>query len=472
MKKITFLLILLTASFGFSQDLLLGFENAESGGLNGGPFGNANALQVNLVTDAGTNGTQVAEFIANSAGEIWQGININLTSDVDLTSTQTMSIDVKSSTAITFLVKVNGGVSGAPEAAAAVTHNGDGTWQTLSFTFNTSLDGKAAMANGIYTSFVIHAYWAPGATVFADVTADERTFYVDNISGPESTAETCSDGIMNNGETGVDCGGPNCDACPNPPSAAPTTPPNRAPADVISVFSDAYTDEATDQRQPFGNAIVTELDFSGNSVISSTTPLAGAGFQYQYFNTTPQFLDLSGMTHMHFDFYFEGSPSTAGTFFTVIAQYNGGSNAIQYNEDVTVLAPNTWHEIDVTFDSFASAAPRDQIGQVIVQINGPDIYGPFYVDNIYFHKNTVLSNEEFSKASFKAYPNPTQNSWNLRGESQIESIRVLDILGKEVIAISPNNNEATIDGSRLKSGIYFAQIKTLEGLDSIKLIKQ
>jgi len=403
------------------------------------------------------------------AAPFGNGVNLNLTTNVALGGTeQTMTIDVKSATAITFLVKVN---DGGDEAAAAVTHNGDNTWQTLSFTFNTVLDGKAAMASGDYNGFVIHAYWAPGATTFGEVTADTRTFYVDNISGPAST-NTCSNGIQDGDETGVDCGGSCPDSCPNPPSAAPTSPPNRAPADVVSVFSDAYTDEATDQRQPFGNAVVTEIDFSGNSIISATTPLPGAGFQYQYFSTTPQFLDLSGMTHMHFDFYFEGSPSTPGTFFTVIAQYNGGSNAIQYNEDVTVLAPNTWHEIDVTFDSFASGAPRDQIGQVIVQINGPDIYGPFYVDNIYFHNNTVLSNDEFSKNTFKAYPNPTKDRWTLRGESQIKSIRVIDILGKEVMFLLPNNNEATIDGAGLKSGIYFAQVETLLRVDSVKLVKQ
>ena len=35
----------------------------------------------------------------------------------------------------------------------------------------------------------------------------------DSDDGPEPMAETCNDGIMNNGETGVDCGGPNCQPC-------------------------------------------------------------------------------------------------------------------------------------------------------------------------------------------------------------------------------------------------------------------
>ena len=34
----------------------------------------------------------------------------------------------------------------------------------------------------------------------------------DDDGGPDTT-ETCSDGIQNNGETGIDCGGPNCTAC-------------------------------------------------------------------------------------------------------------------------------------------------------------------------------------------------------------------------------------------------------------------
>ena len=33
---------------------------------------------------------------------------------------------------------------------------------------------------------------------------------------PCSSSETCSDGILNNGETEVDCGGPNCDPCSSP----------------------------------------------------------------------------------------------------------------------------------------------------------------------------------------------------------------------------------------------------------------
>ena len=112
---------------------------------------------------------------------------------------------------------------------------------------------------------------------------------------------------------------------------------------------------------------------------------------------------------------------------------------------------------------------------MIVQVAGDDgsATGPFYFDNLYFHNNIVLSSEDFSNTSFKAYPNPTQDIWTVKGQNtQIETIRVYDVLGKQVLALTPNSSEATISSSGLKSGIYFAQIETLSGIDNIRLIKQ
>ena len=43
---------------------------------------------------------------------------------------------------------------------------------------------------------------------------------------------------------------------------------------------------------------------------------------------------------------------------------------------------------------------------------------------------------------------------------------------KNVFSSIPNKITAIIDGSNLKSGLYFAQIKTLYGVKLIKLIKE
>lgn len=145
-------------------DLVLGFETTESGGIDGGPFGGGPAPV--LETGTGSNTTQVMKIVGNPAGEPWQGINLNLTNAVDLTATKTMTMDVLSDTPITFLVKVTGGGPGVATVAASASHPGGGTWQTVSFTFNTSLDGQPAPANGVYNKFVIHTYWVEGETGF------------------------------------------------------------------------------------------------------------------------------------------------------------------------------------------------------------------------------------------------------------------------------------------------------------------
>jgi hypothetical protein len=54
----------------------------------------------------------------------------------------------------------------------------------------------------------------------------------------------------------------------------------------------------------------------------------------------------------------------------------------------------------------------------------------------------------------------------------MSSITVYDILGKNVLSLNPNASEASINGSSLKSGLYFAQIKTANGVSSIKLVKE
>lgn len=196
--------------------LVLGFEPAESGSV-GAEFG---GMAPPVVEDGtGTNTTKVLKIVGNPSTDVWQGVNLTLTTPVDLSTSQTMTMDVFFADPITFLVKVTGGSGAATVVAAAASHPGGSVWQTVSFTFNTSLDGQAALADGTYTGFVIHTYWADGETsFFPNVTKPARTFYVDNIRGKHGTPP-------------VD---------PAPTVAAPT-PPARPVGDVVSIYSDAYT---------------------------------------------------------------------------------------------------------------------------------------------------------------------------------------------------------------------------------------
>lgn len=79
---------------------------------------------------------------------------------------------------------------------------------------------------------------------------------------------------------------------------------------------------------------------------------------------------------------------------------------------------------------------------------------------------------EFLKASVMVFPNPSNDSWTVKAKNvKMDSIELFDVLGKKVLSIAPNAGEAKISGSRLKAGLYFAQIKADNMLYSIKLIK-
>ncbi|WP_237232348.1 T9SS type A sorting domain-containing protein [Flaviramulus multivorans] len=87
-------------------------------------------------------------------------------------------------------------------------------------------------------------------------------------------------------------------------------------------------------------------------------------------------------------------------------------------------------------------------------------------------EGVTLGTEDLTKVSFKSYPNPTSDSWTVKSKDvNITSINVFDVLGKNVLTLSPNSDEATIDASYLKSGIYFARVSSISGTQSIKLIK-
>jgi hypothetical protein len=71
-----------------------------------------------------------------------------------------------------------------------------------------------------------------------------------------------------------------------------------------------------------------------------------------------------------------------------------------------------------------------------------------------------------------AYPNPTKEIWSIRSNSNdINNIEVYNVLGKNVMSLKPNANEAIIDGSSLGSGLYFAKVSSELGSSTLKLVK-
>ncbi len=454
MKKITLLFAFLITSLGFSQtyDLLASLNGTNLEGTFGG-------TAAEYVTDP--SGSDQVVRITSNPGEIWQGVNFNnFTSNFRLTSaTQlTMQLDVYSTTAITIAPKAQGGVSGAPESITTASHTGSGTWETLTFTFNQSLDGKVP-ANGDYTDFALHINWNTGANTFG--APDGRIFYIKNLKGLSAAPV-------------VD---------PAPTTAAPT-PPARAAADVKSIFSDAYTPIATlnyagvDGQPSNDNTFNTSWCPGATSLVqvagNNTNKVTGLGCEGISFLSGR--FDATSFTHFHIDIW-TNTATLDKSFNMKFSNWNGGAgeaNAIEFsttnasNPALPNPNPGTWISLDIPLSAWTTGSRNDLV-QFIITSN----LGTVYYDNLYLHKNTTLGTSDFQIAGLKVYPNPSKDSWNVQTANvKMSSIQVYDILGKNILSVSPNDTKARINATSLKAGIYFAKINTANGSSSIKLVKE
>jgi hypothetical protein len=197
-----------------------------------------------------------------------------------------------------------------------------------------------------------------------------------------------------------------------PTTAAPV--PTRNPADVISIFSDTYTNVAgTDFNPNWGQATaVSQLQIAGNNT------LLYSGLNYQGTQLGSN-LDASGMTHLHLDFWtgnstnlnvFIISPGPVETPFALSVPTNG------------------WASVDIPLSAFSPVNLAD-----IFQFKF-DGNGDIYLDNLYFYKTSGGGGTTPTVAA----PTPTFPAGNV---ISVFSDAYTNIAGTD---LNPNWGQATV----------------------------
>lgn len=171
-----------------------------------------------------------------------------------------------------------------------------------------------------------------------------------------------------------------------------------------------------------------------------------------------------------------GSFDIGGVLFAeLFSEFSGGgaSNQILGGGPLALNAdPNVWKSFEFTVN-----LGSDVGGGVSLLFNantGGGNSANVFIDNVSIVNNDqVLSIKDFKIAGLNAFPNPTQDSWTIKTQNiKMSTIKVYDILGKNVLSIAPNDTEAIINATSLKAGLYFVQIKTANGLNTVKLVKE
>ncbi|MBL7883422.1 MAG: T9SS type A sorting domain-containing protein [Bacteroidia bacterium] len=93
---------------------------------------------------------------------------------------------------------------------------------------------------------------------------------------------------------------------------------------------------------------------------------------------------------------------------------------------------------------------------------------------VVFNENGIVGVEEklFSQ-NFILYPNPASSTITIESTAyKVQSIRIVDILGREVYYLQTTNNKTEIDVSHLPSGVYFVKAQNKDNVLSKKFVKQ
>ena len=247
--------------------------------------------------------------------------------------------------------KVEGG-TGTP-TQIVVANTMINTWEELTFDFS-AVEGQTFSRLVIIPDF--------------DFTprTQENIVYFDNIQVPD----------------GVPVG-----PLPEPTVAAPT--PVQDPGDVISMFSDAYTDVPVDTwLTVWSQGALEDVLIAGNAT-KKYTSVTFVGVE----TTGANLIDASAMTHFHMDVW---SPDANDFKIKLVdfgpdLAYGGGDDS---EHEITFPAPatETWISYDIPLTDFTGLASTMHLAQLIM-VKAP--LGTLYVDNVFYYIDGILYTTTF-----------------------------------------------------------------------------
>jgi hypothetical protein len=172
--------------------------------------------------------------------------------------------------------------------------------------------------------------------------------------------------------------------------------PTKPAANVISIFSNAYTNVPVNYTNgywaPYQTTTSADFAVNGNNILN-----------YQNFNfvgiefSSPT-INASSMTFMHLDVFVPNTISPSASFKVKIIDFGadgnfGGTGA---NSDLTSSAVSflgssfvsgTWKSIDINLSNFTGLPNKLHLAQIVFDstVNNLSSISNVYVDNIYFY---------------------------------------------------------------------------------------
>ena len=246
-----------------------------------------------------------------------------------------------------------------------------------------------------------------------------------------------------------------------PTVAAPT--PTKAAADVISLFSGAYTNVPVDTwRTSWSAATLTEMKIGTDSV-KKYSALDFVGIEM-----VASQKNITAMDSFEFDVWTPNSTSLR--FKLVDFGANGTFGGGDDKEHETTVTPtlNGWNHVSTSIAGMTGLTTKANIAQLIFA-SAPTGTSIIYLDNILFSKKPATGIATIEKEIIGVYPNPASKSLTIHTNNKIQEIVIYNAMGQVVLTTSPNTNDVNIDIDSLPNGFYTVKAN-INGIDTFKKI--
>lgn len=254
------------------------------------------------------------------------------------------------------------------------------------------------------------------------------------------------------------------------PAVAAANPTDDA-ANVISMFSDAFTNVPVNTwRTDWSSATLTDMDISGNNV-KKYSALDFVGIE----TTGANLIDASQMTHFNLNVW---SPNFT-TFKIKLVDWGadkafGGGDDTEHELTFESPAKEEWVKYKIPLTDFTGLASKSQLAQYIL-VGAPTGLTTIYIDNMYFSKEgTGSTSLNAAAANIGVYPNPASKTLNIdlsQNQAQVNEIRLLDLQGRVVNSVQVNGSSLyTFDVETLVPGLYVVQMNGEQGTFTQKVM--
>lgn len=161
---------------------------------------------------------------------------------------------------------------------------------------------------------------------------------------------------------------------------APT--PTRNPADVISIYTEAYPNVPVNYYngfwQPYQTTGSADFTVEGDNVLHYTN------FNFVGIEFSAPTVNASAMTHLHMDIFVPNDlPSDARLRLEVVDF--GAEQTGRFTATIPATRTQEWVSLDIPFSSLAGLNVRSALAQIIF-VNENGVVSNFYADNIYFYR--------------------------------------------------------------------------------------